>query len=277
MYQGNVAGSISMLREFLASNPRSADAHYLLGQALFRDLKFEESLAEFNAGAQLRRPTPEELITVASVYVQLKDLQSADKWFTEVTVEAPQNENAWYLLARAKYNRELFADAIQCFERVLSLHPKHIEAENNLGLSYQAQDRFDLAAKAFETAISWQSEKPVDAQPFLNLGTLLADKGKNPEALPYLKQAVSLAPENPRIHEELGVIYGAMNDLKNAESELESAISLAPEISGLHYKLGQVYRRDGLNEKAAQELETCKKLNSTHSSTPTPNPFHPPT
>jgi tetratricopeptide (TPR) repeat protein len=274
--EGKPTQSIVILREFLRSNPLSADAHYLLGLALFRDQKSEESLREFNAGARLRRPTAEELITVASDFVLLNDLVGADKWFSEVTIESPQNANAWYNLGRTKYNRELYPDAIQCFQRVLSSQPRHIEAENNLGLSYQAQNRMDQAEEAFQTAISWQGEKPADAQPFLNLGTLFSSHGKENEALPLLKQAVTLAPENPRIHEELGVVYEALDDLKDAETELESAISLAPDISGLHFKLGQIYRKYGMKEKANHEFETCQKLSSTHSSTPTPNPFHAP-
>jgi tetratricopeptide (TPR) repeat protein len=274
--QGKPAQSIPVLRDFLRSNPVSADGHYLLGLALFRDVKPEEALVEFNAGARLRRPTPEELKTVASTYVLLNDFVSADKWFTVVTIEVPKDANSWYLLGRTKYNRELFTDAIQCFQRALLLQSGHIEAENNLGLSYQAMNSDDSAELAFRTAISWQREMPRDAQPYLNLGILLANKHMENEALPYLKQAVTLAPENPRIHEELGVVYGALNDLKDAESQLESAVSLAPDVPGLHYKLGQIYRRDGMNEKATEELEACKRLNSTHSSTPTPNPFHVP-
>jgi Tfp pilus assembly protein PilF len=61
-------------------------------------------------------------------------------------------------------------------------------------------------------------------------------------------------------------------DLPKAQAELERAVSLAPAVSGLHFKLGQIYRHEGLKDKAQQEFDLCEKLNSTHSSSTTPNP-----
>ena len=109
-------------------------------------------------------------------------------------------------------------------------------------------------------------------QPFLNLGTLLADDQKNEQALPYLTKAATLAPKNPAIHEELGKVYLAMNKLPEAQAELEQAIALAPDASALHYKLGQILRKQGFQDRAQQEFAICEKLNGAHSSTKTPNP-----
>jgi hypothetical protein len=52
-------------------------------------------------------------------------------------------------------------------------------------------------------------------------------------------------------------------------------VALAPSTSGLHFKLGQIYRRQGMSDRAQREFEMCEKLNSTHSSTNTPNPLMP--
>jgi Tfp pilus assembly protein PilF len=54
---------------------------------------------------------------------------------------------------------------------------------------------------------------------------------------------------------------------------LEKAVALAPNTSGLHFKLGQIYRSEGLRDRAQQEFALCEKLNSTHSSSSTPNPI----
>jgi Flp pilus assembly protein TadD len=269
---GKAVESESILRSYLAAHPENADAHFLLGYALFRQQKATESLAEFTAGAQFRRPRADELKVVAADYVMLADYSDADKWFSQVVSETPDDADAWYLLGRTRYNENEFAAAISAFERALTLRPKYVEAENNIGLAWKELNDLEKARAAFQAAIDWQGESPIDAQPFLNLGTLLAGANNNQQALAPLSKALSLAPDNPSAHEELGKVYLAMNRLGEAQSELEKAIALSPETSSLHYKLGQILRKEGQADRARQEFAICERLNGAHSSSKTPNP-----
>lgn len=269
---GKLAESESLVREYIQGHSSSAEAHFLLGYVLFRRQEAKESLAEFTAGAAIQRPHADELKIVASDYVMLGDYGDADKWFTAVIVEKPDDSDAWYLLGRAKFNESNFTAAVTCFQRALALHPKYVDAENNLGLAFLQLNENDKAEEALQTAIDWQGETPKDAQPFLNLGSMFADQSKFDQAVIYLTKAVALAPENPKIHEELARVYTAQQKLPEAQSELEKAVALAPKISGLHFKLGQIYRKEGLRERAEQEFQICAQLNGAHSSDATPNP-----
>ncbi len=270
---GKLAESETALHNFLVAHPSDANAHFLLGYVLFREQKARESLTEFTSGAKFRRPSADELKIVASDYVLLGDFVDADKWFSEVLAEAPNDPNANYLLGRTKFNENDFPAAISSFERALTLRPKYVEAENNVGLAWRALNNFEKARTAFQTAIDWQGDTPIDAQPFLNLGTLLADQKNLDGAISYLEKAESLSPDNPTVHEELSHVYSAQQNLPKAQSELERAIALAPNISSLHFKLGQIYRKEGQRDRAQQEFAICAKLSGTHSSDKTPNPI----
>jgi tetratricopeptide (TPR) repeat protein len=269
---GKAKESETILRDYLSQNPSSADAHFLLGYALFREQRAKESLAELTTGAKFRQPRADELKIVAADYVMLGDFSDADKWFTQVVSQIPDDADAWYLLGRTKYNEDEFAAAISSFERALALHPRHVEAENNIGLAWKELNDSGKAKTAFLAAIEWQGNSPVDAQPFLNLGTLLADSNQVADALPYLTKATELSPQNPTVHEQLGKAYFAMNRLPEAQAELERAIALSPETATLHYKLGQILRKAGLQERARQEFAIVEKLSGAHSSSKTPNP-----
>ena len=272
---GRLAKSESTLRTYLSEHPDSADAHFLLGYTLFREKKATESLAEYTAGAKFRRPAAQDFEAIASDYVLLDDFTDADKWFTEVTVEKPQDEHAWYLLGRTKYKEGRHEEAVASFEHALALRPKYVEAEDNLGLALRELNRQDQAREAFQKAIEWQGDTPVNPQPFLNLGSMLIEEEQAAKAVPLLQKAASLAPENPAIHERLGAAYVAENDLPKAQGELQAAVKLAPDTSALHFKLGEIYRKQKMRELAQQEFAICAKLNSTHSSRDTPNPFQP--
>jgi tetratricopeptide (TPR) repeat protein len=271
--EGKMAESEAAVRSYLTGHADSADAHFLLGYVLFREQKARESLQEYTAGAKFRRPSPEELKIVASDYILLNDLVDADKWFSEVVAEAPEDANAHYLLGRTRFNENDYRGAIANFERALELHPKYVEAENNIGLAWRELNEFEKAKAAFQTAIAWQGLSPVDAQPFLNLGKLCASQHQPDEAISYLNRAAELAPKNPTIHEELSQVYAGKGDLSKAQAELEEAIALAPDVSSLHYQLGQIYRKRGLTERAQKEFDTTAKLSGAHSSEKTPNPL----
>jgi tetratricopeptide (TPR) repeat protein len=270
---GKITESEKILRTHLNADPSSADAHFLLGYVLFREQKPRESLVEFTAGARFRRPRSDEFKIIASDYVLLGDFSDADKWYSEVVAETPDDADAWYLLGRTKFNENDFPAAIAKLERALTLRPKYVEAENNIGLAWRELNNFDKSQAAFQTAIEWQGDRPLDAEPFLNLGTLLADQNNLDKAIPYLTKAATLSPENPSIHEELSHVYSAQQDLPKAQGELERAIALAPDISSLHFKLGQIYRKEGMRDRAQHEFAICEKLSGTRSSEKTPNPI----
>lgn len=270
---GQFAQAESATRNYLEIHVDSADAHFLLGYVLFREQKAKDSLAEFTTGAKFRRPAPDDLKIVASDYVLLEDYADADKWFTQVVRETPSDAYAWYLLGRTKYNLNNFRDAVSSFDRALALRPKYIEAENNLGLCWEELNDVAKARAAFQAAIDWQDDAPHDAQPFLNMGALLASQNDFDHALPYLARAAALSPGNPKIHEQLGNVYTKQQKLGQAQAELERAVELAPQTSALHYQLGQIYRKEGLRDRADKEFAICEKLSGTQSTNKTPNPI----
>lgn len=273
---GDLVKAESTLRSYLTQHIDSAEAHFLLGYTLFLEKKPKQSLEQYTAGARSQRPSPDDLKIVSFDYVLLGDYTDADKWLSMVAAETPEDAHVWYLLGRAQYNENHFAQAIDSFTHALSLNPRDVKSKNNLGLSYEGLNRFGDAQKAYTQAIEWQqgaSEK--SAQPYLNLGILLAEHGQPTQGLPYLQQAATLEPANPKAREQLGRAYQMLKMLPQAEEELKKAVELAPNVSALHFRLGQIYQHLGRKQEAQEEFAVCAKLNSTHSSTETPNPAFP--
>lgn len=259
-----------LIRKYLEIHKSSADAHYLLGYVLFKEQKAKESLAEYTEGAKYHTPGAGDLEVVAGDYVLLHDYLDADKWFTKSVEWNPGNLQTLYYLGRTKYNENRFEEAVAVFLQCLKLDPKNVKAEDNLGLSYEGMGRTDEAAAAYKTAIAWDAAAggERDSGPYIDLGTLLVGKGQANEAVPYLLQALSIAPEDVRAHRELGKAYLHLNQLENAQKELEKSVQLSPQNAPTHFVLAQVYRRRGLLEKARAETERYAALTGSHSSDP---------
>lgn len=252
--------------DFLKAHPESADGHYLLGYVLFRQQKAALSLAEYTRGAKYRRPGAAELEVVASDYVLLKDYTDADKWFTQSLALDAANFRVLYYLGRTKYNENRFEEAVAIFGRCLEIDPKNVKAKDNLGLTYEALGRTDEAVAAYQAAIEWEAESSRrDSGPYIDLGTLLVDTDRAKDAVPLLRHALEISPNELRAHRALGKAYLRLDDLAKAQAELERCVDLDPQSAPAHFMLSQVYRKRGMNEEARRETQKYAALAGEHS------------
>lgn len=287
--EGKVMQAEKPVRQYLGAHARSAQAHFLLGYILFREIQAKAlnndamldnqpsakmfrrsharaSLEQFTAGAKYSNPTAFDLRIVAYDYVLLNDFADADKWMTKSVTMNPSVSETWYALGRIKYNENRFSQAIHDFQESLRRDPRSVKAEDNLGLSYDGLGQVGPAIIAYKKAIGLE---PVGAAnnsgPFLHLGKIYIQRNRPARALPFLFDAVRISPGSAKVHEALGKAYSLLNKLPNAQTEFEKAVALAPDDSSYHYMLGQVYRREGLIKKAKLQFKRTAELNGTHS------------
>ncbi len=273
LQNGDLTSAERAARSYLQSHSNSADGHFLLGNILFREIKPKDSLSEYTAAARFRDPSAFDLKVVALDYVLLGDYADADKWFTKSLQENPRDSQTWYYLGRTKYNESRLDEAIHAFRQCLDIDPKSVNAEDNLGLSYEGLGRIEEALIAYKTAIGWQAlSLDKTSGPLIDLGALLLKQNRAQEALPYLRQAADISPEDSRAHEYLGKAYSDRNRMEEAQRELERAVAITPQSARLHFILGQIYRKEGLTNKAQIELGRASQLNGPHELPQNPEP-----
>jgi tetratricopeptide (TPR) repeat protein len=265
--QGKFQDADAQLREYLQAAPDSAEARSLLAFVLFREDRPQLSLDQYTQAAKLRKPTAEDLKTVALDYVLLNDYSDAAHWMA-LSLDWRQNDaDSWYVMGRIKYALNRFQESVDCFERSLKLASRNVKARNNEGLALEGLNRNDEAVAAYHEAIAWQKDSTHPSeQPLLNLGIVLVNRGEVGEALPLLLQAEQIAPREHKIHEQLGRLYLKMDDLPKAQAEMEQAVTLSPDLASLHFQLGQIYKRLGMTDKARAEFARVGQLNGSHSS-----------
>ena len=263
MATGDIKGAENLLRTYLVRDPRSGQAHYLLAYSLLRQNKPKDALEEYTRAASLETPNAEQLREVGQAYVLLDDTADAGKWFLRSIEMNSSDPESWYNLGRLRYTEQRFSDAVDSFKHALTLASGSVKVENNLGLAYEGLNRTDDAVIAYRRAIALQDAGPPERaseQPLLNLAIVLVHQAKLAEAQPLLLQAVHIAPQDPRIHEQLGQLYMQQGNYVEAEKYLETATHLDPEKSNLHFLLGQAYRHLGRQQEAKQEFDAAARL-----------------
>ncbi|HLY40993.1 MAG TPA: tetratricopeptide repeat protein [Terracidiphilus sp.] len=272
-YSSEVSGSIppelarkdSEIRAALTDQPDSAGLLYGLALIQREEGKPRDSLDTYTRAARFRRPTPQELRSVALDYVLLRDFDDAIHWLEMAVQMDPKDPDILYSLGRCYYSKDRYADAGKLYERVLTIQPHNLKAEENLGLVYDASNDPVKAEQALRSAADWAGPNSTDEWPFLDLGSFLLDHNRAKEAIDPLRAALRITPSCAACHEKLGRALVATNDSAVGIAELEQATKLDPKNPKTHYELGRALRQAGQLEKARQELSISQKLYSTHS------------
>lgn len=261
LQQGRYGDAETALREQIAQNPGSAEAHFLLGYALFAEHEPKDSLGEYTVASHLGSLSPEDLRCIALDYVLLNDNADADHWLTESLARNDQNPEAWYDLGRVRYAEGRYESARDSFLKSLRMSPGEVKAENNLGLAYQELHQADEAIAAFRQAIAWQlNATHTSEQPLLNLASLLADRNEFDEAVSLLIRAVSIAPGNAAVHKQLGIVYSRQDHWDQAQDQFDLAVAADPQDASLHFLLAQACRKNGKDGKAREEFARAAAL-----------------
>ena len=159
-------------------------------------------------------------------------------------VDLTQDQAALYRYAGGLARREgLHQDAIDYFERALTLGAETNFIYRNLGISYEQLDQTQKAEQAFLKALALN---PDDATTLNYIGYWWADENRRlDEALSFIKRAVELRPSSGYFADSLGWVYFRLGRYDEAVAWLEKAIQLAPTDPLISDHLGDAYWRVG--------------------------------
>jgi Flp pilus assembly protein TadD len=109
-------------------------------------------------------------------------------------------------LGQEYFNRGIFGVAQQYFQAAVEKSPKDASAWVGLAASYDRLGRFDLADRAYRSAIKLQGET---VQILNNQGYSYMLRGNLPMAREKFKQAFQLDPDNPTIENNISLLNGS--------------------------------------------------------------------
>jgi tetratricopeptide (TPR) repeat protein len=131
-----------------------------------------------------------------------------------------------------------FARAAEEFKKVLALDPNLIEAEINLGLSYQGLFEYDLAVHRLAKALR---ERPNLLGPTVIVGMDYLKLGSPEKAIPFLQRALNLDPSNREARQALASSYLGQEEFRSAAEQFREIAALDSDKSEAWFKLGHEY------------------------------------
>jgi Flp pilus assembly protein TadD len=157
-----------------------------------------------------------------------------------------------------------YDEAIERYQRALSLQPDYVPAMNNLGTALRAAGRAAEAVDVYDKALATDADR---ATIHVNRGNALMTQGRIVEAIASFRQAVAA---DPRSAHATAALIGALYDQGTAAIEaaafdratvaLREAIALRPDYAEAHNNLGIALASQGKLAEAITEWETALRL-----------------
>ena len=267
----DVSKAIASLEEVLKREPGQAEAHRLLGEALSRDERWPEAVAQFEAYVSLARDDAAAYFSLGQAYVQTGDVRKAAEAFAEgarvdpATLSSHNEEIAAAaddILAAGREALESgdLSTATELLSIVAPLVPGQGDVYALLGEAHLKANDVSQALGAFATALELSPELSTEfaaeieslAQKGMEMGQAALDAGDLTGAAQTLNAATKLLPDDPKLHFLLGNVYNQANQFAQAIAAYESVLNLEPESSSAHTNMGVVFYKMG-------DLETAQK------------------
>jgi len=188
--RNDLAAAEAIARAALRSDPRDAEASYLLGSSLLFQDRYTEALAPLRDAHQ-GAPRKGVGHRLGYCYLALGDFRNAEA----------------------------------VLEREVRAFPELVNARNALGIALVRQSRLEAALAVFLEAAKLD---PRSTEASNNAGNVLGDLGRYEEAIPYLRRAIEAEPGLADTHHNLGLAFQALKRYDEATASLSTALELAP-------------------------------------------------
>jgi tetratricopeptide (TPR) repeat protein len=185
LHRWNGSQAVTALEKFWKEDPRDPRLRVALGRYRTGQGRLEEALAILH---ECRQEFPKSVSTAAALLACLHE-QNAWEEMSEIvdTLPPPEDDHPWLLLRlRGHYHNHAgqFAEAVDCFQRVLKSNAADAESWIGLGTAYAGQKDAKNQLAALNTArelsriqnrIGWALGQPDDAEALLEIAVIAAD------------------------------------------------------------------------------------------------------
>jgi tetratricopeptide (TPR) repeat protein len=205
---------------------------------------------------RIRNPEHESadvLFNIGMCERELKNFESAQRYFTIYTGKFSQNADGWASLAECRFHLQQFNEAIQAADRAIGLDSSCAVAWTVRGNSLKAQGDLQAALASYDRA----NQIEPSGESFFNAGLILAELGKAAEAVASFDRAIGLAPKLAPLIVARGDILQRLGKVKEAVADYRVALTLAPSDSETLKKATLCLLESGQGEQA---LQLCRDI-----------------
>ena len=266
------SNAISELKNILAAEPGSAEAHLLLGLAYRIEGKPDmlgEAVAELRQALALNPDIALARLSLARIYLDMARAGRARDELNAALERTPNQPQLLAVLGEAERQLGNTARAIELTKQALTIDPSAAQARYYLGLALTDAGQHAAAIKELQQVVQSGAN---GAEANLGLGSAYLAAGRSKEAVGALREAVRLEPSRPEAHVWLARAYRVNGQIAEASKELASAAPSPESLTALytnvqveyHLEEGLIRMAQGRLDAAAAAFEKVLALDGTN-------------
>jgi tetratricopeptide (TPR) repeat protein len=290
---GDYSAAIPLLQEVVAANQNAAELHYDLATAYAHRENYREAVKEYKEVLRLDPSRSDAQLLLAKALLNQSAIEAAIPYLQDYVHRNPNNSEGLEVLGDALKDSSHPTEAIAALNRAIEANPSSYKSHYDLGVvlgrsgslddaihelqmavkikpdgseaRYQlarllSRNKQNDAAKEQFTAFEELKQKEEQQTKAAFLGNQANDwlkQGRLKEAVEGYRKAVSLNPNDAKLHYNLAVALARVGDDSAQRFELQQAISLDSRFASAHNQLGSLLMSEGQFSDAEREFTTA--------------------
>jgi putative PEP-CTERM system TPR-repeat lipoprotein len=193
----------------------------------------------------------EPVLTLATVYVIMGNMQEAETQLAPVMAKEPANKKALYLLAEIQTHRKDRPAALKTLDRIIQENHDDIEARYRKGLLYVESGDYDNALALSEAMMK---QFPNRAEGHRLQGFVLFYKQQYRDAIALLQKSLLMQP-NVGAYYILGLSHYYQNEAELAMNQFRKALDIKPSFTRARVHLALLLLNKQRVDDAIQEAK----------------------
>jgi tetratricopeptide (TPR) repeat protein len=210
--------------------PGFAEGHLNLGLVREEQGRHGEAVASFEAALKLKPRLRGANLFLGIAEYRSNQFDKAVAALQRETKAYPKDANAWMWLGVVEIEKGQGQAAADALDRAAELAPENVDILYHRGRAHLAVSNESYARMFKADPKSWRVREL--------LAEANAGAERHMDAIAEYEAAIKLAPNEPRLHEELGTQYRLAGKAKEAEQAYLKELEIDPENVTAKYKLG---------------------------------------
>jgi tetratricopeptide (TPR) repeat protein len=252
MRAGNLDRAGDGFASIVKDAPQFAEAYLNLGLVREEQGRHADAITSFKKALELKPRLRGANLFLGVAQFRSNQMDSAIVALRKETAAYPKDANAWMWLGVVELEKGNGQGAADALDRAAKLSPDNVDILYHRGRAHLFVSNESYSSMFKADPKSWRVRQL--------LAEASASAERHMDAIAEYEAAIKLAPNEPRLHEDLGTQYRLAGKTQEAEQAYLKELEIDPQNITAQYKLGVLAIEKGDAARGKSLIETALRV-----------------